>query len=546
MSKIQDKTFDIVKILLCVLVYLVSALVVIQLLKLKLFRENLLWPMIWGIAFLDLGLTALMFFSGRKTGSKILCCSLSGVLILAYGGFYFYTAQTNNALDALTADNSGVKNVIRAYVLNDSGIDNESGLEGKTIGYLKSINRTGSDQALADLKEQNISVEAREYNNFGPLADALYNREVDAILVNDVYVRNISELSKFTDFNEKAKPVFTYEYITDVNSAAKSVSNITAEPFTVLINGSDSREGLGMTDRSDVNMVAAVNPNTGVVLLVSLPRDSYVETACDPEFECLAGQYDKLTHTGIHTYNTTKATVEKLMDISINYTFRANFSAVVDIVDALGGIDVNVAPGKAVEHFWTNDMFGTDYGVEEGINHLNGQAALCYTRERYAYEDGDFQRIRNQQEVLTEIAKKATSAEVIPHYAGLLDTIDGNFWTDISTDEISDLIQFQLSSAPNWNFISYSLSGKGDNQYCAESYNTASVVILDQTTVRFAKELIQAVLDGKTADEINAMIQEKEPEEADYQIDESLQVHDPIFDEGTEIYQTVPQPEYIP
>ncbi|MCF0245663.1 MAG: LCP family protein [Ileibacterium sp.] len=548
MSKSSSKSFTAVKLLLSVLIVLLSVLLGFQIMRLNVLPTPVLIPVLAGLGLVDLLVIVLLLFFTKKTTSRVLCSILAVVLALVYGGGSFYLFRTQNALGALTADNAKVKNVVRVYALNDSGIDDEKGLEGKKVGILKSINKAGSEKTLNALSEAGVKVESEEFNNFGPLADALYTDKVDAIVVNDVYLSNITELSKFTDFTSKTKVVFTYEYTTEMSSASSKVTNITTEPFTVMINGSDSREGLGNTDRSDVNMLATINPKTGVVLLVSIPRDAYVETACDPEYECLNGQYDKLTHTGIHTYNTTKATIEKLMDVKINYTFRANFAAVVDIVDALGGIDVNVKPGYAVESFWTNDMFGTDYGVTEGVNHLNGQAALCYARERYAYAEGDFQRIRNQQEVLTQIAKKVTSPEVITRYAGLLDTIAGNFWTDISQAQISELIQYQINKAPKWDFISYSLSGQPDSLYCAEAYNNASVVVLDQNTVKFAKELIQAVLDGKSAEEINKLIKEKVPEAADYSLDASVQNHDPVYDEGIDEYQMVeePAPIYTP
>lgn len=395
---------------------------------------------------------------------------------------------------------------------------------------------------MEQLQEKEAAITTEGYHNFSELAGALYNGQVEAVAFNDVYLDNILSLEGYSDFSTRTRKVFEAVYYTENSASAKKVSNITTEPFTVMLNGSDSRGGLGDVDRSDVNMLVTINPVTKVVLLVSIPRDAYVMTVCDPEYECMNGQYDKLTHTGIHTYNTTKSTIENFMNVDINYTFRANFTAVVDLVDALDGIDVDVAPGYAVDYFYTNDMFGTDYGVHEGINHLNGQAALCYARERYAYLEGDFQRIRNQQEVLTAIAKKAVSAQGLARYTQLLDTIQGNFWTDLKQDEITDFIKMQVDQMPDWKFISYSLSGEPDQMYCAEAYGYAAVVILDMNTARTAEELIKAVKNGDSAEQIEQMIAESGNEYPDYDYGEgSSQVQswnssseaDVNYDDGT-------------
>lgn len=136
--------------------------------------------------------------------------------------------------------------------------------------------------------------------------------------------------------------------------------------------------------------------------MTSIPRDSYVEEVCD-DYACNYGAYDKLTHTGIYGVDTTKATVENLLGIDVNYVFRVNFTSMIDIVDALGGIDIDVAEGMAVSRFYTNS---TLEGVHEGTNHLDGKRALAYSRERKAYIDGDVQRARNQQQVLQAMFKK--------------------------------------------------------------------------------------------------------------------------------------------
>ncbi len=215
---------------------------------------------------------------------------------------------------------------------------------------------------------------------------------------------------------------------------------------------------------------------------------------------------------------------------------------------------MDVKPGLAVDHFYTNDYFGTDYGVTEGINHLNGQAALCYARERYAYQDGDRQRVKNQQEVLMAIVKKATSPSVIGNYPALMDALSGAFQTDLSQNEIQSLIQFQLKEMPDWQFITYSLDGQGSTEFCAELGNNASVMIPDNETVVTAKKRIEAVIEGKSAEEVEAINadpsevpanDEPSPQpEQDVTVEENVTVQDPGTGQDTTYDQTVQEPVY--
>ena len=191
-------------------------------------------------------------------------------------------------------------------------------------------------------------------------------------------------------------------------------------------------------------MVVTVNPVTSTVLMTSIPRDSYVQEYCE-DYACNYGANDKLTHTGIYGVDTTRDTIEQLLDIDINYTYRVNFTSMIDIVDALGGVDIDVDEGMAVSKFYSDS---TLEGVHEGTNHLNGKRALAYSRERKAYLDGDSQRARNQQQVLQAMVKKATSPELLKNYSSILNAISGAFDTNMTSDEITSFIKYQIQAMP--------------------------------------------------------------------------------------------------
>ena len=159
-------------------------------------------------------------------------------------------------------------------------------------------------------------------------------------------------------------------------------------------------------------MVVTVNPNTQTILLTSIPRDYYVTTVCDVDDGCQNGAMDKLTHTGMNGVNTTKMTIENLLGIEINYTFKVGFDSVTEVVNALGGIDVNVPEEAAV----ASSTQTKGFSIAAGQQHIDGTTALNFSRERYAYVDGDRQRTRNQQIVLMGIIDAVTSPSVLMNY----------------------------------------------------------------------------------------------------------------------------------
>lgn len=533
-----------------------TAFLIWEIVKLGMLPENML--MIGCVIILIIAALVMVLQLGftRGTASKIILTTVTVMMILVYGTGTYYISKASGLLGNVTDFGNETTTTVQVIALKDSGIQSEKDLEGKTVGSLKSISLASTQALIQDLSGKGVTFQDKQYDNIQGMVNGLYDKEVPAIILNDAYRGNINDLEdeKFRNFGTDTQVVYTYTYKTENKSTTNSVDDITKNPFTVLISGVDSRDGFAESSRSDVNMLATINPVTRTVLLTSIPRDYYVTTVCDEGAGCQNGAKDKLTHTGLHGTETTKKTIESLLGIDINYTAKVNFTSVVNLVDALGGIDVDVKPGLAVDHFYTNDYFGTDYGVTEGINHLNGQAALCYARERYAYQDGDRQRVKNQQEVLMAIVKKATSPSVIGNYPALMDALSGAFQTDLSQDEIQSLIQFQLKEMPDWQFITYSLDGQGSTEFCAELGNNASVMIPDNETVVTAKKRIEAVIEGKSAEEVEAINadpsevpanDEPSPQpEQDVTVEENVTVQDPGTGQDTTYDQTVQEPVY--
>ncbi len=264
----------------------------------------------------------------------------------------------------------------------------------------------------------------------------------------------------------------------------KKVESLAYEPFNVMITGIDVSGTIDEQGRSDVNMLVTVNPNTSQVLMTSIPRD-YLIYMPDKDYEM-----DKLTHTGFYGVNTTMQAEEELLSTSINYYVKVNFTTVVKFIDAIGGVDVYSE--------YTFSPRYTPYTFYEGMNHLNGDQALAFARDRKSFTEGDNQRIKNQQAVVEAVIKKATSSTaMLLKYNDIVSSLKDYFKMSISQAEIKALIKMQISDNPKWEIYKYSLTGVGDMlpTYTSPSENLY-VMTQNKKSVSKARELISGMISG--------------------------------------------------
>ncbi|WP_462336546.1 LCP family protein [Holdemanella biformis] len=489
--KEQSKLSKVLSILLSVVLVISSFYLLYQVIRLNVLPSKFLFPLTIGVVVLDAIFILLLIYFSKNVVSKIVCILLTLVICAAscMGGYYI--SKTQGALSNITNVAKHAKNTVSVIVKESSSIKNKSQLNGVSVGSLR-LNEQGSKKALKELSGEGIVLNQTEYDSMTALLEAFYNGEVDSIIINESSRSQILDMEAYSNFDSNTRVVYQTSYKVKNNDSATSVSDITSKPFNVLISGSDTRGGFDENGRSDVIMVATVNPKTHTILLTSVPRDFYVTTACDAGDGCMQGALDKITHTGIHGTNTTKRTVEQLLGIEINYTFKVGFDTVTELVDVLGGVDVYVEPGYATTT--------SEFSVHEGVNHLNAQQALAFARERYSYTEGDRQRTKNQQQVLMGIVKEATKPSVITNYAAIMDTMANTFSTTMSNAEITDLIKYQLNNNPTWKMEQYMVDGTGDTLMCAELGDAASVMVPDQSTVKMAKD--NAVLAGKSSEDV--------------------------------------------
>lgn len=488
--------FTIFAIVLSIVLVATAGIMVYEILKLEILPSNILLPVILVIILFSLILLLLINFCVHGLATKIIFSFLVILISVAYGLGDYYLYSTASTLNTVTEQAAKSKNTVSLIVMAESPKTDVQDINGSKIGVLTNINKEGTKKSLNDISKQNIGYSTEKFDNVPAMLQALYEGQVDAIILNEAYRSNVSEIENYENFNNETKVIHQTVYYTKEANNSLAVSDITSKPFTILITGNDSFGALDEVSRSDVNMIVTINPLTSTILMTSIPRDAFVTEVCD-DYACNYGVKDKLTHTGIYGADTTKDTLENLLDIDINYIFRVNFSSMIDIVDALGGIDIDVAEGMAVSRFYSDS---TLEGVHEGQNHLNGKRALAYSRERKAYLDGDVQRARNQQQVLQAMFKKASSPEIITKYSNILKAVGKAFDTNMTTKEITSFIKYQLQASPSWKFEQYVLKGENTLKVSPELGMEVSAVELYAYSIQTASEKIEAVLDGKSSD----------------------------------------------
>lgn len=246
-----------------------------------------------------------------------------------------------------------------------------------------------------------------------------------------------------------------------------------------------------------MNILAVIHPRTHQILLINTPRDYYVPLARN-------GQRDKLTHAGMYGIDESAAVLGNLYGVEADYYARVNFAGLKKIVDALDGVDVNsdyefTTVGMEVPNENGDGVHMAGYTFTKGINHLNGEQALCFARERHAFDDGDNQRGKNQMAVIRAIVDKASSPAILKGYQKVLDAVSTSFITSLTYEDISSLVQMQLRDNVHWNITSYSVSGEGGIEPCYSAGGEELWVMWPNATqINTAKGLIQQVLNGET------------------------------------------------
>lgn len=478
------------------------ALLIFQIIKLNLLPAKLIVLISLVMIILCLIVLLIFHFKTKKFLPRILAgfVALCMCVGLAYGNYFIY--KTDDTFDVVTSLADSKATMTSIVVLKSSSIKKEKDLKGKTIGTILDMDKVATKRMLKDLDSDNIKYKTKDYSTLDDMMEAFYAGEVDAICLNEKYRDILHESEAYFNFQTDSRVVYQNVHYTKVeknDNPSDPVNDISKDAFTVLVSGNDSYGTLQDSNtRSDANLLLTVNPKTGTILMTSIPRDYYVELVCpedDPELACPEGSSDKLTHSGLMGVKSTEETIEKALGIKINYNVRINFSSVVNLVDALDGIDLDIKKGEEVDIFYVNSQ----PGLSVGKHHVDGETALAFARERHAYLDGDNQRVRNQQKVFKAIFKRIVSPKMITNYGKFMDALAVAFDTNLSGDEISNFVKYELNNMPDWKIESYAIVAEPDYQFCYQSQSYASVVQQNDIMNEVARKKIEAVLNGKSS-----------------------------------------------
>lgn len=342
--------------------------------------------------------------------------------------------------------------------------------------------QTAVDQENTQIMVDNINtslgreVKIEQYGTVQELANALLEGRVDAAIYNQALDGLITDAIE--DYSEQVRVLYQYGIETEIEQENVDVE----EPFNVYISGIDVDGPITTNSRSDVNIIMTVNPNTKKILLTTTPRDYYVQI---PDIS--GEQRDKLTHAGIYGVDASMRTLEQLYGIDISYYARVNFSSLVKIVDTLGGVDVD-------SDF---DFDAQGYHFQKGMNHLDGKQALAFSRERYSFEDGDNQRGKDQQKVLTAILNKAMSPAILANASALIADVSDSVQTNMTQEEMAKFIKMQLNDGASWTIESQAASGNGDTQACYSSGDQPLYVMWpDEAVVQSISAKMNEILNG--------------------------------------------------
>ena len=400
------------------------------------------------------------------------------------------TAQKITTVDKPTT-------VVGVYVKTDDTAASTADLKGYTFGIIREQDREDTDQALRLLAtDLGTTIYVVEYDDVIKLIAALYNSEIQSAVFESYHIDLLTsmEAPEYAALAAQAREIGNYTveklsqgqstYLGDIgespigkkeeNGNESMADDGEDHLIAIYVSGIDSYGTVNVQSRSDVNVLVFVNTKTHQVLMVNTPRDYYVYTT-------VSGSYrDKLTHAGLWGPECSMGTLEYLYDCEVDYYFRVNFSGFVDIVTALGGLDIALADDQPVLHFTPEE-------------------ALLLARDRH-YFGGEFARGLRHMRIIKALINQILSTDLIYNYSDLLDAVDDSFITTVPYDLLADLVKDQIRYNPTWDIITYAVTGTGTSDVCYSflTYNdpngvTAYVSVPNYDTVQTAHDLIEAM-----------------------------------------------------
>ncbi len=395
------------------------------------------------------------------------------LLVVVALGLSYYN-QARRTLEQVTEAGPAQREV-QVYVLQEDPAQTLSDTVDYRYGVTQGEDR---EETVARLEETLGRLpEVQDYPTAFALADALRQGECQAVLLEEGYQKSLGDARGYEWTQEGMRSLGGIRISQEAVESLPAPEG-TPQRFLLYLSGSDTFGDISTRSRSDVNILAAVNVPEKELFLLATPRDFYVS------FERTGEDKDKLAHTGLYGVETSVEALEELYGVEIDYYLRMNFTGFVDIIDALGGVSVYSDRTFTVENICT---------YQEGYNQLTGIEALAFARERMSFPEGDYQRAKNQMEVIRAVVEKAASPALLWNFPSVLQAVEGNFETNLPEDQILSLAP---SLAGDWKIETYTASGQSAYRETWSMPGQELYVILpDEASLQEARARLEEVLE---------------------------------------------------
>ncbi len=475
----------VIKYVLAIFISALSAYLILVVNKLNVLPIKYLIAFIVGIVLFNV-IGHVTLFVKRKWPKIITGICYVALFVVSFLGIN-YGLDTLDFLNKSFNNNDVEVTTYDLVVLKDSNFNDVKDLDNEHIAFIS--NDENHDKAYDELKSKVNFIE-KEYTDIYDIHKDFYTSKFAGAFIDSSLLEILDDEASMYDcadrcsFKDDYKVIYSYDI--EIKKEVKN-EDVKLKPINIYLSGSDARSKVIQNkSRSDVNMVLTINPDTRTLLITSIPRDYYVDVYGK------TGLKDKLTHAGIYGIDTSRKTVEDLFDIEIPYSIKISMSSVTEVVDLVGGVDI-------VSDTEFNSFHYRGWKVKKGVNHMDGEHALAYSRERYAYASGDRHRILNQQQVLEAVLKKVIQDKTfLTKYDKLLDSLSSLYRTDIPSSLITEIVKRQIDDMSGWTFLNNSVSGSDASSATYTAPNSKRYVMVPyEKDVKEAHDKIESVLKGQ-------------------------------------------------
>jgi LCP family protein required for cell wall assembly len=464
------------------------------------------------IVIIDLFVIWRLLFAKRKKKKKRYIFS---IFLIIFSILYIFVGFNLNRVYSylhsfFTDINKSVVYSTSLVALKENGEVNLNDLKGKKIGLSTEGDTQNLSKEIIDkysLSKNNTIV---DYESDSKMILDLYDKKIDFAFLPTNFTDVYGNREEFEDIGEKLVAVDTAKKeVTKEEVKLSGSSKDLTEPFTILLIGIDSTvNGLQNADsfNGDSLILVTFNPSTMNATMLSIPRDSYVPITCMNNIE------NKITHSAAQGTNCVINTIQNFLDVKIDYYMKINFTGVVDLVNALGKVEVDVEYDICEQD--SKRRFGdhTVY-VRKGLRKLNGEQALAYARNRKNYtqyctkkwtqgERSDFKRSEHQQQVIQAILNKMKDFKSLDDLQKLLKVISKNLDTNMSESTMFSFYNIAkdvLISSASDEVISIQklfLDGTGQMIYDERSNLVLWDYVLNQDSLNAVKKAMKDNLNG--------------------------------------------------